>query len=70
VLVALLSASKNLAAMHADIPWSGDVYTRGKKFERGDWGAKAASDVILSTLVVQVVGTAFATTVASFTQPD
>ncbi|MDR7382323.1 GOLPH3/VPS74 family protein [Promicromonospora iranensis] len=69
-LIALLSASKNLAAMHADIPWSGDVYTRGKKFERGDWGAKAASDVILSALVAQVVGTAFATTVATFTQPD
>jgi hypothetical protein len=69
-LVALLSASNNLPAMHADIPWSGDVYKRGKKFERGDWGAKAASDVILSTLVVQVVGTAFATAVATLTQPD
>jgi hypothetical protein len=59
-LVALLSASNNLAAMHADIPWSGDVYQRGKKFEHGDWGAKAASDIILSTLVVQVVRSAFA----------
>jgi hypothetical protein len=35
-LGALLSASKNLAAMHADIPWSGEVYTRGKNLERGD----------------------------------
>lgn len=69
-LIALLSASKNLPAMHADIPWSGEVYNRGKKFERGDWGAKAASDIILSTLVVQVVGTAFATTLATLTQPD
>jgi hypothetical protein len=69
-LVALLSASKNLAAMHADIPWSGEVYHRGKKFERGDWGAKATSDILLSTLVVQVVGTAFATTLATLARPD
>jgi hypothetical protein len=69
-LGALLSASKNLAAMYADIPWSGDVYTRGKNLERGDWGAKATSDIILSSLVAQIVGTAFATTLATFTQPD
>lgn len=69
-LVALLSASKNLAAMHADIPWSGEVYSRGKKLERGDWGARAASDAILSALVTQIVGTAFATSVATLTQPD
>jgi hypothetical protein len=69
-LGALLSASKNLAAMHADIPWSGDVYTRGKNLERGDWGAKATSDIILSSLVAQIVGTAFATTLASLAQPD
>jgi hypothetical protein len=69
-LVALLSASKNLPGMHADIPWSGEVYERGKKFERGDWGAKATSDIILSTLVVQVVGTAFATALVTLAQPD
>jgi hypothetical protein len=69
-LIALLSASGNLPAMHADIPWSGDIYTRGKEFERGDWGAKAASDVILATLVSQVVGTAFATTVATLGRAD
>jgi hypothetical protein len=68
--IALLSASNNLPAMHADIPWSGEVYKRGKRFERGDWGAKAASDVILSTLVVQIVGTAFATALATLAQPD
>jgi hypothetical protein len=54
-IIALLSASKNLPAMHADIPWSGVIHTRGKEFERGDWGATAASDVIVTTLVVQVV---------------
>lgn len=69
-LIALLSASGNLAAMHADIPWSGDIYTRGKEFERGEWGANAASDVIVATLVSQLVGTAFATTVASLARPD
>ncbi|MFD6138515.1 GPP34 family phosphoprotein [Promicromonospora sp. NPDC060271] len=69
-LGALLSASKSLAAMHADIPWSGDVYTRGKDLERGDWGAKATADIILSSVVAQIVGTAFATTLATLTQPD
>lgn len=69
-LIAMLSASNNLPAMHADIPWSGEVYKRGKRFERGDWGAKATSDVILSTLVVQIVGTAFATALATLAEPD
>jgi hypothetical protein len=69
-LIALLSASNSLPAMHADIPWSGDIYTRGRKFERGDWGAKAASDVILSAFVAQLAGTAFATTVARLVGPD
>ncbi|MHC5797081.1 GOLPH3/VPS74 family protein [Lacisediminihabitans sp. FW035] len=69
-VIALLSASKNLPAMHADIPWSGDIYTRGKEFERGEWGAKAASDVIVATLVAQVLSTAFATTLATLARPD
>ncbi|RFA07119.1 hypothetical protein B7R21_16815 [Subtercola boreus] len=69
-VIALLSASKNLPSMHADIPWSGDVHTRGKKFERGDWGAKAVSDVILTALVTQLAGVAFATALARFTGPD
>ncbi|QTE31071.1 GOLPH3/VPS74 family protein [Pengzhenrongella sicca] len=69
-LIALLSASGNLAAMHADIPWSGEVYTRGKKFERGEWGARAASEIIVATLVTQVVGNAFATTLATLARPD
>lgn len=69
-IIALLSASGNLAAMHADIPWSGDIYTRGKEFERGEWGASAASDVIVATLVSQVVGTAFATTLSTLARPN
>jgi hypothetical protein len=69
-LIALLSASGSLAAMHADIPWSGEIYTRGKKFEHGEWGAQAASDIIVATLVTQVVGNAFATTLATLAPPD
>ncbi|WP_240694919.1 GPP34 family phosphoprotein [Cryobacterium sp. SO1] len=69
-LIALLSASNSLPAMHADIPWSGSIYTRGKEFERGEWGAKAASDIIVASLVAQVVSTAFATTVATLARPD
>lgn len=69
-LIALLSASNSLPAMHADIPWSGSIYNRGKEFERGNWGAKAASDIIVASLVAQVVSTAFATTVATLARPD
>ncbi|MGG7462880.1 GOLPH3/VPS74 family protein [Plantibacter sp. YIM 135347] len=69
-LIALLSASNSLPALHADIPWSGEVYTRGKEIERGDWGAKAASELIVASLVAQIVGTAFATTVATLARPN
>jgi hypothetical protein len=69
-LIALLSASGNLPAMDADIPWSGDVYTRGTALERGEWGAQAASDIIMAAAVSEVVGTAFATTVARLARPE
>jgi hypothetical protein len=43
-LAALLSASGSLPMLYRDIPWSGDVYTRGKVLETGDWGAAAAGE--------------------------
>lgn len=51
VLGALLSASGNLPAMHRDIPWSGDVHTRGKQLERGDWGASAVGEAVTRTTI-------------------
>ncbi len=51
VLVALLSASDSIPALHRDIPWSGDVYTRGKELERGDWGAGAVGEAVTRTAV-------------------
>lgn len=45
-VAALLSASGQLAAMHADIPWSGEVHTRGKKLERSAWAATTAGQAV------------------------
>jgi hypothetical protein len=49
--------------MHRDIPWSGDVYTRGRELQQGKWGARIAGDAIavaaaamLSTALFVTVG--------------
>jgi hypothetical protein len=48
--IALLSASGTLPQFYQEIPWSGDVYTRAKAIERGDWGAAAASEAVTRTM--------------------
>lgn len=53
--IALLSASGTLPQFHREIPWSGDIYTRGKILERGDWGASAASDAVTRTMAAIIV---------------
>lgn len=64
-LAALVSASGALPALHRDIPWSGDVYTRGCELQQGTWGAQIAADAIavaaaaaamLSTALIVTVG--------------
>jgi hypothetical protein len=62
-LAALVSASGALPALHRDIPWSGDVYTRGRELQQGKWGAQIAGDAIavaaaamLSTALFVTVG--------------
>lgn len=55
--VALLSASGTLPQFHREIPWSGEVYTRGKELERGDWGAAAASSAVTRTMAA-IIGNA------------
>lgn len=61
--IALLSASGTLPQFDAEIPWSGDVYTRGKQFERGDWGASAAASAVTRTMTAVVINAAVAATV-------
>lgn len=63
--VALLSASGTLPQFHGEIPWSGDVYTRGKDLERGDWGASAASRAVTRTMNAVIVSTVIAATTSS-----
>lgn len=58
--IALLSASGTLPQFHSEIPWSGDVYTRGKNFERGDWGASAAADAVTRTLAAVIANSVMA----------
>ncbi len=54
-LGALLSASGTLPTFYRDIPWSGDVYTRGKELERGEWGADAVGVAVARTVAASVV---------------
>jgi hypothetical protein len=57
LLAALLSASGSLPALNSDIPWSGDVYTRGKELEKGDWGAAAANEAVVRTTLAITMST-------------
>lgn len=61
--IALLSASGTLPQFHPEIPWSGDVYTRGKEIERGDWGASAAASAVTRTMNAVIINAAVAATV-------
>lgn len=61
--IALLSASGTLPQFHREIPWSGDVYTRAKELERGDWGAAAASSAVTRTMAAIITNAVVAATV-------
>ncbi|KJQ52784.1 hypothetical protein RS85_03678 [Microbacterium sp. SA39] len=61
--IALLSASGTLPQFHAEIPCNGDVYTRGKELERGDWGAAAASSAVARTTNAVIANAVIAATV-------
>ncbi|WP_341947044.1 GPP34 family phosphoprotein [Microbacterium sp. LWH11-1.2] len=61
--IALLSASGTLPQFHREILWSGDVYTRGKELERGDWGAAAASSAVTRTMAAIIGNAVVAATV-------
>lgn len=53
--IALLSASGTLPQFHPEIPWSAAVYTRGKEYEEGDWGASAAASAVTRSMTAAVV---------------
>jgi hypothetical protein len=61
--IALLSASGTLPQFDSEIPWSGDVSTRSKTIERGDWGASAASSAVTRTMNAIIANAVIAATV-------
>lgn len=61
--IALLSASGTLPQFYREIPWSGDVYTRDKDLERGDWGATAAADAVTRTMAAVIANAVVAATI-------
>lgn len=60
-LAALVSASGSLPAMHGEIPWSGEVYTRGRALQQGEWGARVAGDAIAAAAAAMLSTTLFVT---------
>ncbi|ALG15383.1 GOLPH3/VPS74 family protein [Kibdelosporangium phytohabitans] len=48
-VIALLSASGTLPAMHPSPKWSSEVIKRAKEFENGNWGAEAVSTAVTRT---------------------
>lgn len=61
-LVGLLSASGTLTSLHRSVPWSGEVYKRGKEFEQGSWGAEAVNTAVMRTMAALSAGSAAAVT--------
>lgn len=53
-IIALVSASGGLPTLHREIPWTGDVATRAKKIERGDWAGAAASAAVTRTMLAVI----------------
>jgi hypothetical protein len=69
-LVALLSASGEIASMHPDIPWSGAVYTRSTQIRKGDWGAAAAGEAVARTAAAILSTSLFVTVTLPAIQRD
>lgn len=62
-LVGLLSASGALPALHRDIPWSSDVYTRGVAYQRGTWGTAETAEAVRRTVAAITTMSLFVGTV-------
>jgi hypothetical protein len=56
--IALMSASGTLPQFYREIPWSSDVYTRGKDLEQGNWWAAAASSAVTRTMAAVITNPA------------
>ncbi|KAB1650384.1 hypothetical protein F8O04_09465 [Pseudoclavibacter endophyticus] len=51
----MLSASGTLPQFDPEIPWTGQVASRSKEFEQGQWEAKAAASAIIRTMTAIMV---------------
>lgn len=49
-VVALLSAGDALPGLHPVVRWSGEVYRRGKAFERADWAASSVGRAVAASV--------------------
>lgn len=63
-IIGLVSASGTLSWFHKEIPWSGDVYTRGMEFERANWAAAAAGAAVARTTSAVASNSVIAATIA------
>lgn len=53
-LIALISASGAMPALHREIPWTTPVITRAQQFERGERGADAAAAAVTRTMTAVI----------------
>ena len=61
-IAALLSASGQLASMHADIPWSGAVHANAMKLQRSAWAATAAGQAVQVSMASLIATNLFTAT--------
>ncbi|MEC5180102.1 hypothetical protein RCH07_001450 [Arthrobacter sp. CG_A4] len=63
-LAALLSSTGTLPQFDPRITWSGNVYTRGKELESGNWAAEAVSLAMNRAAAAASAGSAIAISTA------
>ncbi len=61
-VIGLLSASGTLPQFDPEIPWTGQVASRSKEFEQGEWGAKAAASAVIRTMTAIMISAVAAAT--------
>ncbi|GAA4510716.1 GOLPH3/VPS74 family protein [Brevibacterium yomogidense] len=67
-LIGLVSASGTLPSLHPQPRWSGTIHSRGKEFEKGEWGAEALGTAVLQTAAA-VAAAGAAAVIAGTTSP-
>lgn len=61
-VAAVLSASGQLASLHADIPWSGAVHANAKKLELSAWAATPAGQAVRASMASLIATNLFTVT--------